>query len=336
MIVALDAMGGDNAPFAAVKGAVDAVNIKSELKVILVGKENLIKEELKKYKFNENQIEINHTDEEILMKEDMAPALAVRKKKDASMNVALRLVKEGTAYGCVSAGNTGALMTASQLTLKRIKGVLRPAMTAVLPTENSNMVLLDVGANADCKPEYLEQFALMGAVYAKLVLKTENPRIGLANIGEEPGKGNELSKQTFDLLNENKKINFIGNIETTHMMIEDCVDVVVADGFTGNMILKTAEGAAKFVSNKLKQGIYQRGIVTKLGALLLKPVFNWLKDEINPSEAGGALFMGLNGVSLKTHGSSDCVAFKWAILSAANFAENDFVNQLKDVIQKEA
>lgn len=335
MKIALDAMGGDFAPKETVKGAVEALSEIPKLTVVLVGNQDKINNELKKYKYDENKIEIIHTDEEILMKESVPPAMAVRKKKDASMNIALRLVKDGVCAGAVSAGNTGALMTASQLTLKRIKGVLRPAITTVFPSKNGHMVMMDVGANADCKAEYINQFAIMGSEFSKIILEKDNPKVGLINIGEEPGKGNELVKEAYELLKENKKINFVGNIETREMFGEVEVDVVVADGFTGNIVLKTAEGVAKFMTSILKENI-KVSFVRKIGALLLKPVFNKLKDKLDASAYGGAIFLGLNGISIKAHGNSDARAIKNALRVAHKFAETDFVEKLKQVVQEEA
>ncbi len=332
MKVALDAMGGDFAPLEPVKGAVEAIKENPNLEVILVGDQDKINNELKKYKYDKNRISIHHTTEKIEMNEAESPAMVVRKKKDASMVVCMRLVKEGIAHGAVSAGNTGALMTASQLTLGRIKGVLRPAITTVFPRRNGVMVLMDVGANADCKAEYIDQFAIMGTEFAKIILDIENPKVGLANIGEEPGKGNEISKEAYDLLKENKNINFIGNIETREMVEHD-VDVVVADGFTGNIILKTAEGIAKFIMSLLKENIKSKKIYM-LGALILKPVFVKLKNQLDHSEYGGAIFLGLDGISVKAHGNSDSNAIKNAINVANKFAERNFVEELKKVIQR--
>lgn len=332
MKIALDAMGGDFAPLEPVKGAIKAIEENSKLEVVLVGDQDKIKNELNKYNYDKKRIHIHHTTEVIEMKEAESPAMVVRKKKDASMVVAVRLVKEGIAQGAVSAGNTGALMTASQLTLGRIKGVLRPAITTVFPRRNGVMVLMDVGANADCKAEYIDQFAIMGSEFSKIILDVENPKVGLANIGEEPGKGNELTKQAYDLLKENKSINFIGNVETREM-IEHDVDVVVADGFTGNIILKTAEGIAKFIMSLLKEKIKSKKIYI-LGALLLKPVFMSLKNELDHSEYGGAIFLGLDGISVKAHGNSDSNAIKNAINVANKFAEKNFVEELKKVIQR--
>lgn len=332
MKIALDAMGGDFAPLEPVKGAIEAIKSNPKLEVILVGNEEKINIELKKYNYDKNRVEVVHATEQIMMKEADSPAMVVRKKKDSSMVVAIRLVKEGRAQAVVSAGNTGALMTASQLTLGRIKGVLRPAITTVFPRKNGVMVLMDVGANADCKAEYVNQFAIMGTEFAKIILDIENPKVGLANIGEEPGKGNEITKEAYELLIKNENINFIGNIETREMVEHD-VDVVVADGFTGNIILKTAEGIAKFILSLLKENIKSKKIYM-LGALLLKPVFVKLKNQLDHSEYGGAIFLGLDGISVKAHGNSNANAFKNALNVAGKFAERNFVEELKKVIQR--
>jgi glycerol-3-phosphate acyltransferase PlsX len=334
MKVALDAMGGDFAPLEPVKGAIEAIGELSDLGIILVGNKEEIENELSKYSYDKQRIEILHTDEKILMHEDQPPALAVRKKKNASMNLALDLVKKGEAVASVSAGNTGALMTASQLMLKRVKGVLRPAITTVFPTKKGRMVLLDAGANADCKPEYLNQFALMGSKYAEILFGMEKPSIGLLNIGEEEGKGNELVKNSFELLRENKKINFAGNIEAREMMYGE-VDVVVADGFTGNVILKTGEGVVSLILDTLKTAIKSK-LIYKLGALILKPVFLELKNKIDSTEYGGALFLGLNGISIKAHGNSDSKAIKNAIKVAYKFGKSNFLEELKNTMNEEA
>jgi len=300
------------------------------LSVILVGDQDKIERELEKYTYDKERITIEHAPDTIDMDEKDNPAMAVRKKPLASMNVALNLVKEGRADANVSAGNTGALMTASQLKLKRIKGVLRPAITTVFPSENGHFVMLDAGANAECKAEYLDQFAVMATEYSKALLGTENPKVGLLNIGEEDGKGNELTKEAFKLLVENKKINFTGNIESRDMM-DGAIDVVVTDGFTGNIVLKTAEGTAMFILEFLKKEIPTK-LMYKIGALLLKPVFKKLKLKMDSTEYGGALFLGLNGISVKAHGNSDSKAFKNAIQVAEKFAEVDLVGKVKDAV----
>lgn len=333
MEIVLDAMGGDHAPFETVKGAILALNEIPKLKMILVGHKEKIEQELIKYKYDKDRVEIIHTDEVIEMNEKKSPAMAVREKKNASMNIALQLVKEKKAYASVSAGNTGALMSASLLKLGRIKGVLRPAITTVFPSKKGKMILLDVGANADCKSEYLKQFAMMGSFYAKMILKKDNPKIGILNIGTEEGKGNSLTNEAYQLLNETKDINFIGNTEPGDIFKGD-VDVIVTDGFTGNIVLKTSEGIAKLIFDIIKESLKDK-FISKIGALLMKPIFINLKERMDYSEYGGALFLGLDGISIKSHGSSDAKAIKNGIKIAYFFAENNFVGNLKEIMKGE-
>ncbi|MGL5903118.1 MAG: phosphate acyltransferase PlsX, partial [Cetobacterium sp.] len=268
MRIALDAMGGDFAPLEPVKGAVEALAEIKDITVILVGQKEKIENELKKYTYDKNRIEIVDAREIIEMHDD--PMVAVRSKKDSSMNRALELVKSGTADASVSSGNTGALISASQLKLRRVKGVLRPAITTIFPSKNRDIVLMDVGANADCRAEFINQFATMGALYYEEMFNIKNPKVGLLNIGTEDGKGNEITRESFNLLKENKNINFIGSIESTEMM-NGKVDVVVTDGFSGNMVLKTAEGTAKFIFSILKEEI-SNSFLGKIGAFLLMPI----------------------------------------------------------------
>ena len=299
MKIALDAMGGDKAPFETIKGAMKALEEIESLHLVLVGKKEIIEEELKKYKYDSTKIEIVDAREVIEMTDD--PVTAVKSKKDSSMNRTLELVKEGVVDASVSAGNTGALITASQLKLKRIKGVLRPAIATMFPNKKGKMLMLDVGATADCKPEFLNQYAIMGS--------------------------------TYNLLRENKSINFAGNVESTEVM-NGKIDVVVTDGFTGNMVLKTAEGIAKFVVSSLKEEI-NKSFIYKLGALLLKPAMKHIMKRMDSSEYGGAMFLGLNGLSIKAHGNSDSNGIKNAIKVANKFAEMKFVEELKNVIDME-
>ena len=330
MKIALDAMGGDFAPRETVLGAITALKEIEDLYILLVGRQELIEEELKKYSYDSGRIEIRDTYDIIGMDEE--PVQAVKGKPQASMNIALELVKKGEADACVSAGNTGALITASQLKLRRIKGVLRPAIATVFPSKDKQIVFMDVGANADCKPEFINQFSLMGTIYAKELLDIENPKVGLLNIGAEEGKGNEITREAYNLLKANRDINFIGNIESRDMM-NGTVDVVVTDGFTGNMVLKAAEGVAKFIFATLKEEI-NKSFLGKIGALLLKPVFKILKHKMDSSEYGGAIFLGLNGISIKAHGNSDAKGFKNAIKVANKFAKDNFIEQVKGAIDK--
>lgn len=328
MRIALDAMGGDNAPFETIKGAVTALEELEELQLVLVGKKEVIEAELSKYKYSKDRIEIVDAREIIEMTDD--PVTAVKGKKDSSMNRTLELVKDGVVNASVSAGNTGALITASQLKLKRIKGVLRPAIATMFPNKKGHMLMLDVGATADCKPEFLNQYAMMGSKYVEILLGRKNPTVGLLNIGTEEGKGNEVTREAYDLLKENKSINFVGNVESTEVMNGN-IDVVVTDGFTGNMVLKTAEGIAKFVLEIMKTEIKKK-LIYKLGAFLLTPALKLVKSKMDSSEYGGAIFLGLNGLSIKAHGSSDATAIKNAIKVADRFAKMNFVEELKTVI----
>ncbi|WP_294706544.1 phosphate acyltransferase PlsX [uncultured Fusobacterium sp.] len=328
MKIALDAMGGDNAPLETIKGAVAALEEVSELELVLVGKKEVIEAELSKYKYNKEKIEIVDAREIIEMTDE--PVVAVKSKKDSSMNRTLELVKDGTVSASVSAGNTGALITASQLKLKRIKGVLRPAIATMFPNKKGHMLMLDVGATADCKPEFLNQYAMMGSKYMEILLGRKNSKVGLLNIGTEEGKGNEVTREAYNLLKENKSINFVGNVESTEVMNGN-IDVVVTDGFTGNMVLKTAEGIGKFILDVIKTEV-SKSFIYKLGALLLMPALKVVKSKMDSSEYGGAIFLGLNGISIKAHGNSDAVAIKNAIKVAEKFAKLNFVEEMKKVI----
>ena len=328
MKIALDAMGGDNAPLETIKGAVAALEEVSELELVLVGKKEVIEAELSKYKYNKEKIEIVDAREIIEMTDE--PVVAVKSKKDSSMNRTLELVKDGTVSASVSAGNTGALITASQLKLKRIKGVLRPAIATMFPNKKGHMLMLDVGATADCKPEFLNQYAMMGSKYMEILLGRKDSKVGLLNIGTEEGKGNEVTREAYNLLKENKSINFVGNVESTEVMNGN-IDVVVTDGFTGNMVLKTAEGIGKFILDVIKTEV-SKSFIYKLGALLLIPALKVVKSKMDSSEYGGAIFLGLNGISIKAHGNSDAVAIKNAIKVAEKFAKLNFVEEMKKVI----
>ena len=330
MKIALDAMSGDFAPISTVKGAIEALEENEKLEIILVGKEIIIKEELKKYKYDVKRLEIKNADEIIEMTDD--PVKAVKEKKNSSMNVTIDLVKEKLAEASVSCGNTGALLTSSQLKLKRIRGVLRPAIAVLFPNKKDRGTLfLDLGANADSKPEFLNQFAMMGSKYVEIFLNIKNPNVALLNIGEEESKGNELTRESYNLLKENKDINFIGNIESTKIMDGE-VDVVVTDGFTGNILLKTSEGIGKFIFHIVKESIMESWL-SKIGALLIKGSMKKVKQKVDASEYGGAIFLGLNGLSLKAHGNSDSTAIKNALKVASKFVELNFIEELRKTME---
>ncbi|MTI69962.1 MAG: phosphate acyltransferase PlsX [Firmicutes bacterium] len=328
MKIALDAMGGDRGVTVTVKGAVDAVK-EFDVNVILVGKKEDIKKELNKYEYPKDNIEIVNANE-VIENEDK-PVIAIRRKKNSSMVVGLNLVKKNQADAFISSGNTGALLTGGIFVAGRIKGIERPALAPVYPTDKGVSLLLDAGANAECRPKYLKQFAIMGSIYAEKVLDIENPKVGLVNIGVEEGKGNELVKDTYDLLKETD-INFYGNLEARDIP-KGYVDILLTDGFVGNTVLKLTEGLAQSIFSNLKKE-FMKNTLTKLGAFLLKPSFKSFKEKLDYSEYGGALLLGLKGAVIKAHGSSDAVAIKNAIRQAKIFTERDVVNKIKEEINK--
>jgi glycerol-3-phosphate acyltransferase PlsX len=329
MKIAVDAMGGDYAPAEIVKGAVDAC-AQFGLSVVLVGDEALVRRELEKYPASRLPIEIKHASEVIAM--DEHPANAVRRKGDSSIVVAASLVSSGDADAVVSAGNTGAAMAVATLKIGRIAGIDRPAIGTLLPTINGKVVMLDAGANVDCSVENLLQFAVMGSEYARLVLKVSNPRVGLLSIGEEPTKGNELTKAANARLRISN-LNFIGNVEGKDIF-RGIADVVVCDGFAGNIVLKVGEGMAEFVLDCLKQAL-QSSTIAKLGALLASPALKRAKAKLDYAEYGGAPLLGVNGVCIICHGRSNSRAIANAIKAAADAVENDIVRSIGFSLQQE-
>jgi len=315
MKLAIDAMGGDHAPQAIVEGVMKAISAFPDLEVTLVGQE----EKIKAYLTDATRITIIHTDEVIEGTDE--PVRAVRRKKNASMVLMANEVKEGRADGCISAGNTGALMTAGLFVIGRIEGIERPALSPTLPTlDGKGFLFLDVGANVDAKPEHLLQYAIMGSVYAEKVRGIKNPRVGLLNVGTEDKKGNDLTKQTFELLKETN-LNFIGNVESRDLM-ESVADVVVTDGFTGNIALKTIEGTALSVFSMLKSALTSN-FTSKLAAGILKPQLKVIKQQMDYSEYGGAALFGLKAPVIKAHGSSDANAIYNAIRQTREMVSND-------------
>lgn len=321
--VAVDAMGGDNAPFEIVKGAVEAVN-EFGINIKLVGIESAVKEELAKYKYDTSKIEVIHASE--IITTDESPTTAIRRKKDSSMVVALNLVKNKEADAFVSAGSTGAVLTGATFIIGRIKGIERPALGTCLPTTKGFTFLLDSGANVDCKPKYLEQFAKMGSVYVEHVMGVKNPKVGLVNIGAEKEKGNALTKEVYELL-ENTDINFSGNIEPRDIPFGKA-DVIVCDGFVGNTILKFAEGLSmallKIIKGEITKGLY------KFAALALKKPFGNVKSRLDSEEVGGAPFLGLKSLVVKAHGSSEAKGIRNAIKQCTIFVENDIVSKIEE------
>lgn len=323
-VIAIDAMGGDNAPFEIVKGCIEAVK-EYNVKLILVGKKSLIDNELKRYSFDNNKIEVVNANEVIT--NDEAPTTAIRRKKDSSLVVGLNLVKEGTAKAFVSAGSTGAILTGGTVIIGRIKGIERPALATVLPTISGFSFLIDCGANVDSKPTYLSQFASMGTVYVENILGVKNPKVGLLNIGVEKEKGNALTKEAYELLENQNNINFIGNIEARDVTLGEC-DVIVADAFAGNVLLKATEGASSAILSIIKKELMATTI-SKIGALLLKNSFKNIKKQLDYSEYGGAPFLGLKSLIVKAHGSSDSKAIKNAIRQCVEFIDNDIVAKIE-------
>jgi phosphate acyltransferase len=326
MRLAVDAMGGDNAPKEIVLGAMKAIEKYDDIHIVLVGDEKKIREHLT----SEDRIEILHTEEVILATDE--PVRAVRRKKTASMVLAAQQVADGHADACISAGNTGALMAAGLFVVGRIEGIERPALAPTLPTiGGEGFLLLDVGANADAKPEHLVQYAIMGSIYSEKARGISRPRVGLLNIGTEEKKGNELVRNTYDLLKD-ADINFIGNVESRDLL-EGAADVVVADGFTGNMVLKTIEGTAMSVFKMLKTALTS-SFKSKMAAAVLKPDLTVLKSKMDYTEYGGAGLFGLKAPVIKAHGSSDANAIFNSIRQAREMVEKDVSGTIKTAVEK--
>ncbi len=324
MKFAVDGMGGDFSPSAIVEGAVLAVKEYNDIELIITGPEEAIAKELSKYDYDKEKITIVNATEIISPNEE--PVKAIRRKKDSSISKALQLVKEKKVDGIISAGSTGAFLAGCTLIVGRLKGIDRPALAPVLPGINGPFMIIDVGANADCKPHYLVQFALMGKIYFENVLNTKNPTIGLINIGAEEEKGNELTKNAHKLL-KTTDYNFVGNVEPRDITQGD-VKVLVCDGFVGNTVLKMYEGVAASIFSILKENIMS-SFTTKLGGMLLKPVFKKIKSDFDYTEYGGAAFLGVNGICVKAHGSSNAKAFKNAIKQAKIAYDNKIVEKIQ-------
>lgn len=332
MKIAVDAMGGDYAPEETVLGAIEAVHAYS-LDVVLVGEEIKIRRLLEKHGAAENiHIAVVHAGQVIEMHEH--PAQAIRKKKDASILVATRLVKEGKCDAVVAPGSTGAAVSAALLGLGRIKGIERPCIATPIPSKKGITVLLDSGANANSKPKHLIEGAIMGSHYAKYILGINKPQVGLLNIGEEASKGNELCQDTYPVLEQLKTISFFGNVEGRDIP-EGTVDVVVCDGFVGNVILKFGEGMALFIIKLVKEAIKNSGFIAKLGALAVYPALKTLKKRLDFTEYGGAPLLGVNGSFIICHGSSKAKAIKNAIRVADELVVQDVVGHIRKSIEEE-
>lgn len=326
--VALDAMGGDNSPGEMVLGAVNAVKEKKELFVYIVGPEDRIKEELAKYEYSAEQIEIVHAPDEITCHD--SPVNAIRQKKESSMVVALRMVKEGKADGFVSSGNSGAILVGGQVLVGKMKGIERAPLAPVVPTMNGVSLLIDCGANVDAKASNLVQFAKMGSIYMKHVIGVENPRVGIVNIGAEEEKGNALVKETFPLLKECKDINFVGSIEARDFPY-GAADVVVTEAFVGNVMLKLTEGLAAGLISKIKESMTSTPIST-IGAALAKPQLKKMVKTFDATQYGGAPLLGLNGLVVKIHGNATNKEVKNALFQVETFKKQDINGKIKEYL----
>lgn len=324
--IALDAMGGDNAPSEIIKGMVEALKEADDIYVYLVGQEDVVKAELEKYEYDKNRVEVVHASEVIETAEP--PVMAVRKKKDSSLVKALYMVKDGTCDAFVSAGSSGAILVGGQLIVGRLKGVERAPLAPVIPTEKGCALLIDCGANVDAKAHHLVQFAKMGSIYCKNALGIENPRVAIVNIGAEEEKGNALVKETFPLLKATEGINFIGSIEAREIPA-GAADVIVCEAFVGNVILKLYEGTASALVRQIKKGLMST-LKSKIGAALAMPALKKTLKTFSTEEHGGAPLLGLKGLVVKTHGSSKAIEVKNSLLQCKTFKEQNINEQIKE------
>ena len=329
--VVLDAMGGDHAPGEMVKGAIDAVNMRDDIKVILVGQEDVIKEEIGKYQYPEDKIGIVHAEEVIETAEP--PVNAIRKKKNSSIVVGMNMVKNKEADAFVSAGSSGAILVGGQVIVGRIRGIERPPLAPIIPTESGVSLLIDCGANVDARPSHLVQFAKMGSIYMEHVVGIKNPRVAIVNIGAEEDKGNSLVKETFPLLKACTDINFVGSIEAREIP-HGGADVIVCEAFVGNVILKLYEGLSSTLISLVKQGMMS-SVTSKIGAAMALPALKKTLKEFDASKYGGAPLLGLNGLVVKTHGSSKAVEVKNSILQCVQFTKQEINQKIRENIIKE-
>ena len=328
MRIIVDAMGGDNAPLEIVRGAINAAKARGDLEIVLVGREAEVNAAATECGGLSGNVTVLNATEVIDMHDD--PATAFKTKKDSSVTVGMNLVKNGEGDAFVSAGSTGALLSAGTLLIKRVRGIRRAAMAPVLPTATGKMVLIDCGANAECSVEYLVQFAYLGSFYASRALGLEKPRVGLLNIGAEDTKGDQLRIDTYKALKEAGDaghLNFIGNIEAKDAIKGGC-DVLVADGFSGNILLKTVEGMGSFLGKEIK-GMFMKSLTTKIAALMMKSGIAAFKDKLDPDSIGGTPFLGLTKPVIKAHGSSGARAIENAIYQAVMAAEGDMAAQIE-------
>ncbi len=319
-IIALDVMGGDNAPEALIEGAKAALQEMPDIKLVLCGKEEVISG------LESDRVRLVPASEVITMEE--APMMAVRKKVDSSLVKAMLEVREGRADAVVSAGSTGAVLAGGMFRIGRIKGIERPALAGILPARKGPTLLTDIGANVDCQPKYLNAFAMMGSVYMENVVGIKNPKVGLANIGTEAEKGNKLAKESYELMSTQKGYNFCGNVEAREISSGE-YQVVVFDGFDGNLILKYTEGLSSDLVGMLKEEIMGGGLKAKIGGLLLKPAMRAFKKRMDYTEQGGAPLLGVDSAVVKAHGSSNAKAICSAIRQARSMLENDVVGKIR-------
>ena len=338
MKILLDAMGGDNAPDANIKGAVEAIN-KVKAEVVLIGKEEIIRKKVKEFYRKEieeisDRLKIRNATETIEMEDQ--PTIAIRHKKDSSMVVGFKMLKEGEGDVFISAGNSGALLTGATLIVGRIKGIDRPALAGILPAYKSQLLLIDAGSNTNCKPINLLQFAQMSSIYLKNTYGIKAPAIGLLNIGTEETKGNDLVKESYKLLKENSEklgINFVGNVEGRDAF-SGKIDAIVTDGFTGNVFLKTTEGLGKFVKTTLVESL-THNILAKILSIPSLPAIKRFSKAMDYKSYGGALFLGVKKPVVKAHGSSDKLLFKYTIIQAEKFVENKAVDKMIEEFEKQ-
>ena len=330
MNIGIDAMGGDNAPSEVVKGAIEALEQDSRVEVLLVGQEEVLHKELEAYKNHGERLTIVPASEVITNEE--APVMAIRRKKDSSIVVGMNLVKNKEADAFVSAGSTGAVLVGAQLVVGRIKGVERPPLAPLIPTTKGVSLLIDCGANVDARPSHLLQFAKMGSLYMEQVVGIKNPRVAIVNIGAEEEKGNLLVKETFPLLKNCNEINFIGSIEAREIP-NGYADVIVCEAFVGNVILKLYEGVSGALVGKIKEGMMST-LRSKIGALLVKPALKQTLKSLDTADYGGAPMLGLNGLVVKTHGSSKSKEIKNSILQCIVFKEQNISEKIKENITK--
>ncbi len=338
MKILLDAMGGDNAPDANIKGALNAIN-KIKAEVILIGKEQIIRERIKEFTGKEieevsDRLKIRNATETIEMCD--TPTVAIKHKKDSSMVVGFKMLKEGEGDVFISAGNSGALLTGATLLVGRIKGIDRPALAGILPAYKSQLLLIDAGSNTNCKPINLLQFAQMSSIYLKNTFGIERPTIGLLNIGTEETKGNELVKESYKLLKEKSEeldINFVGNVEGRDAF-SGKINAIVTDGFTGNVFLKTTEGLGKFVKRSLTES-FTKNLLSKILSIPALPAIKRFSKVMDYKSYGGALFLGVKKPVVKAHGSSDSLLFEYTLIQAEKFVENKAVDKMIEEFEKQ-